>query len=195
MRDQKRYLEKCCPIYLNSVSHVCPAICRWCVFLELISATLAGDSTFLTFIHSSLPLLRVLLTTAHTQVCTVIRFSQSRFVPTSKLLIPLFFLSGCWPVETSADREAKHSSSVFPFGFQFQALLNSHLFFPQQFFPVLSFFFRLSIFWHVLYHFSLFFSCFCCFLSSSFLHLRWSSLDMTMAFFLENSPTPFRDDF
>lgn len=59
---------------------------------------------FLTSFHVSLPLFRDLLTTAPTQVCTVIRFSQSRFVPPSRLIISPRFLSGC--------REAKHSLTV-----------------------------------------------------------------------------------
>lgn len=59
---------------------------------------------FLTYFHISLPLFRDLLTTAPTQVCTVIRFSQSRFVPPSRLIISPRFLSGC--------REAKHSLTV-----------------------------------------------------------------------------------
>lgn len=61
---------------------------------------------FLTSVHLSLPLFRDLLTTAHTQVCTVIRFSQSRFVPASRLLVlldlPLSLSETLWPTDLDA---------------------------------------------------------------------------------------------
>ncbi len=83
----------------------------------------------------SLPLFRVLLTTAHMQVCTVIRFSPSRFVPPNKLFLcpPSTHRSptACWSVTIPADLRGKLQ---FPSWFvASEAAELSSLIFPQHF--------------------------------------------------------------
>lgn len=78
---------------------VCPSFCRWCGCVPHRSWASDNSHLFLTSVCLLL-LFRDLLTTAHTQVCTVIRFSQSRFVPASRILVlldlPLSLLETLW---------------------------------------------------------------------------------------------------
>lgn len=144
-----------------------------------------------------LPLFRVLLTTAHMlHICTVIRFSPSRFVPPNKRdrrpPSSRSSLTGCWSVTIPADRGANPSSCAFP------STERSSPFFPRAaswtLICTLLVNYELSLLplFHPWLNFlsSLFLSfLFCCVM------LRWSSPDMTIAFSLESSPTPSRDAF
>lgn len=155
----------------------------WLCSSQILSLwQLAQYRLFLTSVHLLLPLFRDLLTTAHTQVCTVIRFSQSRFVPASRLLVvldlPLSLSETLWLTDLDA------------------ANLCSFPLFLSVFVDSLGLYFYSSLFstWNCPR--SLFiFTLFCHFSASVPLHLRWSSPDTTMAFSLESSPTPFRDAF
>lgn len=160
---------------------VCLAVCRWCGWVPHRSWAFHNYCLFLTSVRLSL-LFRDFLTTAHTQVCTVIRFSQSRFVPASRLLVMLDLLLSLSETLWLAGLDTANVCSYPLFFPCLQTLLG--IAFP----PLHS---RSET---ALYPFSLF-TLFCHFSVSLLLHLRWSSPDTTMAFSLESSPTPFRDAF
>lgn len=182
-------------------------LAKCCLFSAII-----GVLQWVAHLSMSLPLFRVHLTT-HMQVCTVIRFSQSRFVPPSELFLHpsspaaelfsslqmekqtwlpsnfLFWLStfrGCWcPI------------CVFP-----QPLFASSWTRVYTLFDIYGFLICLLfvMFYSPSHSFPLYlltlFPSLLSFLVLCLPHLfrlRWSSPDTTMVFSLEISPTAFRD--
>lgn len=190
-----------------------PTVCRWwivvpCKMLPLFNYYWCGTVSCPPF-NMSLPLFRVRLTT-HMQVCTVIRFSQSRFVPSSELF--LHPSSPAAELFSSLQMEKQTwPPSTFSFGFPLSEAADVP--------PVFS---HSSYFWIRVYTlfdiyrflicllFVMFYSpllCFPLYLLTLFpsllsflvlclprlFRLRWSSPDTTMVFSLEISPTAFRD--
>lgn len=168
----------------------------------------ADDAVFCSPFPLSIPPLRVLLTTAHTQVYTVIRFSPSRFVPPSDLSIVLGILLSLRPAADlsppqlcllpTASQAAQfflHSNCVQRCWTLICASSPENNFWFYPFFHTLITILQhnpspfLSSFLHTLFFSSVSATICPC------LHLRWSSPGTTMAFSTENRPTPFRDAF
>lgn len=193
-----------------------PTVCRWwivvpCKMLPLFSYYWCGTVSCSPF-SMSLPLFRVHLTT-HMQVCTVIRFSQSRFVPSSELFLrpsspaaelfsslqmekqtwlPSTFSFG-FPLSKAVDVPSVFSTAVICL------FLDSHLYFIRYLWisdlsPVCHVLLSITLLPSLSFNPLSFLAVFSCPVLATPFRLRWSSPDTTMVFSLEISPTAFRDD-
>lgn len=125
MKCMSHYLQMMyfCSLQILSSFHL-----HWYGYL-LVQLT-ASYSPF----HLSLPLFRVHLTTAHMQVCTVIRFSQSRFVPPSELFPPTLAVDLLRSLQIEKPNTLLLLSLL---AYSFRGCWTLICFFPQQLFPPL----------------------------------------------------------